>query len=158
MRWGVRLGLDPGEVRIGVARSDPSGFLATPVETVRRGLQPAFEGARKKFRTTGKSVPIEIITTGEYPGDGKPKPISFPQPQDAFIVIDGVKTVPLKTLIELKIASGLTGAGRLKDLADVQELIRIKRLPASFADQLSPYVRDKFLALQRDVAPTFENQ
>jgi len=37
LRWGVRLGLDPGDARIGVARSDPSGFLATPVETVRRG-------------------------------------------------------------------------------------------------------------------------
>ena len=37
MRSGVRLGLDPGEARIGVARSDPSGYLATPVETVRRG-------------------------------------------------------------------------------------------------------------------------
>jgi putative Holliday junction resolvase len=33
----VRLGIDPGDARIGVARSDPSGFLATPVETVRRG-------------------------------------------------------------------------------------------------------------------------
>lgn len=37
MRPGVRLGLDPGDARIGVARSDPSGILATPVETVRRG-------------------------------------------------------------------------------------------------------------------------
>ena len=37
MRHGVRLGLDPGDARIGVARSDPSGFLATPVETVKRG-------------------------------------------------------------------------------------------------------------------------
>ncbi|KRF11521.1 Holliday junction resolvase [Nocardioides sp. Soil797] len=37
MRNGVRLGIDPGDARIGVARSDPSGFLATPVETVRRG-------------------------------------------------------------------------------------------------------------------------
>jgi putative Holliday junction resolvase len=37
LRFGVRLGLDPGEARIGVARSDPSGFLATPVETVPRG-------------------------------------------------------------------------------------------------------------------------
>ena len=36
MRPGVRLGLDPGDARIGVARSDPSGFLATPVETVKR--------------------------------------------------------------------------------------------------------------------------
>lgn len=37
MRRGVRLGLDPGEARIGVARSDGAGMLATPVETVRRG-------------------------------------------------------------------------------------------------------------------------
>lgn len=37
MRPGVRLGIDPGDARVGVARSDPSGFLATPVETVSRG-------------------------------------------------------------------------------------------------------------------------
>lgn len=37
MRAGVRLAVDPGDARIGVARSDPSGLLATPVETVRRG-------------------------------------------------------------------------------------------------------------------------
>ena len=37
MRRGVRLGVDPGDARIGVARCDPSGVLATPVETVRRG-------------------------------------------------------------------------------------------------------------------------
>lgn len=37
MRVGVRIGVDVGEVRIGVARSDPSGLIATPVETVRRG-------------------------------------------------------------------------------------------------------------------------
>ncbi len=37
MRHGTRLGLDPGDARIGVARSDPSGFLATPLETVKRG-------------------------------------------------------------------------------------------------------------------------
>ncbi|GGU31963.1 Holliday junction resolvase RuvX [Nocardioides albus] len=37
MRHGVRLGLDPGDARIGVARSDPTGFLATPLETVKRG-------------------------------------------------------------------------------------------------------------------------
>ena len=38
MRLGVRLGIDPGDARIGVARSDPSGMLATPVETVSRGV------------------------------------------------------------------------------------------------------------------------
>ncbi len=33
----MRIGVDVGDVRIGVARSDPSGLIATPVETVRRG-------------------------------------------------------------------------------------------------------------------------
>jgi putative Holliday junction resolvase len=37
VRKGVRLGVDVGDVRIGVARSDPDGLLATPVETVARG-------------------------------------------------------------------------------------------------------------------------
>jgi putative Holliday junction resolvase len=37
VRRGVRLGVDVGEVRIGVARSDPDGLIATPVETVPRG-------------------------------------------------------------------------------------------------------------------------
>jgi len=37
MRRGVRIALDVGDARIGVASSDPHGILATPVETVRRG-------------------------------------------------------------------------------------------------------------------------
>jgi putative Holliday junction resolvase len=37
METGVRLAVDPGDARIGVASSDPSGLLATPVETVARG-------------------------------------------------------------------------------------------------------------------------
>ena len=36
MREGIRLGLDVGSVRIGVAASDPEGILATPVRTVPR--------------------------------------------------------------------------------------------------------------------------
>lgn len=34
---GVRLGIDVGSVRVGVARSDPDGVLATPVTTLARG-------------------------------------------------------------------------------------------------------------------------
>ena len=33
----MRLAVDPGTVRIGVARSDPGGVLATPLTVVRRG-------------------------------------------------------------------------------------------------------------------------
>lgn len=36
-RYGARLGVDVGDVRIGVARCDPAGVLATPVQTLHRG-------------------------------------------------------------------------------------------------------------------------
>ena len=35
-RPGRRVGIDVGSVRVGVAASDPSGLLATPVRTVAR--------------------------------------------------------------------------------------------------------------------------
>ena len=34
MRSGIRLGIDPGQARIGTALSDPAGILATPLRTV----------------------------------------------------------------------------------------------------------------------------
>lgn len=36
MRSGARLGIDVGKARVGVARSDRDGLLATPVETLAR--------------------------------------------------------------------------------------------------------------------------
>ena len=36
VRTGVRLGVDVGSVRVGVAASDPDGILATPVTTLQR--------------------------------------------------------------------------------------------------------------------------
>jgi hypothetical protein len=44
-------------------------------ELVGLGYAPAFEGARKRLRSTTEGIPIEFITAGGYPGDGKPKPI-----------------------------------------------------------------------------------
>src|SRR5436309_1934841 len=48
------------------------------------GYRPAFVGATKKFRTAEEKVHIEIITSGEYPGDGQPKPVRFPDPRENF--------------------------------------------------------------------------
>jgi predicted nucleotidyltransferase len=117
-------------------------------ELVGLGYHPAFNGATKKFRTTQENVTVEIITEGEFPGDGKPKPIQFPNPNESQIKIDGIKTLTLEKLVELKLASGITAPHRLKDLADVQEIIKIKHLTADFAENLNPFVRAKFLELQ----------
>ena len=111
------------------------------------GYAPAFEGARKRLRSTLDGTPVELIAAGEYPGDGKPKPVSFPQPSEATVEIDGVKFPTLEKLIELKLASGMTAPDRLKDLADVQELIKLRSLSVEFAQRLNPYVRDKYLEL-----------
>ena len=120
-------------------------------ELVGLGYTPAFPGARKRLRSTTDGVSIEVMTTGEYPGDGKPKPVSMPAPSDAATEIDGVKFVTLEKLIELKLASGISASDRLKDLADVQELIKIRKLDADFAVKLNPYVRAKYLELEEAV-------
>jgi hypothetical protein len=93
-------------------------------------------------------VSVEIVTTGEYPGDGLPKPVVFPDPSESVQEIEGVRTITLEKFIELKLASGMTAADRLKDLADVQEIIKIKGLGPEFADKLDASVQEKFRELQ----------
>jgi hypothetical protein len=116
------------------------------------GYLPAFKDARRKFRTTKENIPVEIITAGEFPGDGLPKPVAFPDPSEFSVVIEGIKTISLEKLIELKLTSGMTAGDRLKDLADVQELIKLKELDEGFAVQLNEFVREKYLELCRGVS------
>jgi hypothetical protein len=133
----------------------PDGLDKFHRELIGLGYAPAFPGAKKRLRSTRDGISIEVMTTGEYPGDGKPKPISMPAPNSASIEIDGVQFVTLEKLIELKLASG-TAPHRLKDLADVQELIKIRALERDFAERLDPYVREKFLELYEAVAQSKE--
>ena len=118
-------------------------------ELVGLGYVEKFKGAKKTFREILRNVPIEIITAGEYPGDGEVKPISFPIPGTASIVINQVKTLTLDNLISLKLASGMTNPQRQKDLVDVQELIKIKALGIPYAEKVHFYVREQFLELLR---------
>src|SRR6266550_320064 len=125
----------------------PEGLETFHRELIGLGYVPAFPGAKKRLRSTKDGVSIEVMTTGEYPGDGKPKPVSMPEPSTASTEIDGIQIVTFEKLIELKLASGMTAPDRLKDLADVQELIKIRRLQKDFAERLNPYVREEFLKL-----------
>ena len=110
------------------------------------GYRPPFEGSRH-LRDTQDRVKIEFLVTGGYPGDGKEKPVAFPDPAEVGVERDGIVYINLPTLIDLKLASGMTNAGRLKDLADVQELIRVLGLGREYVEGLNPYVRDKFIEL-----------
>jgi len=120
-------------------------------ELVGLGYAPAFQGSRKRLRATASGVSVEVMVTGEFPGDGKPKPVSMPNPQIEYVEIDGVHFVSLEKLIELKLASGMTAGDRLKDLADVQELIKTRGLSSEFGNLLDPYVRARFLELYQAV-------
>jgi hypothetical protein len=127
-------------------------------ELVGLGYRPAFEGSQRQFRSTADNIRVEIVTAGEYPGDGRPKPVKFPEPSEASSEIEGIKTINLEKLVELKLASGMSAPHRLKDLADVQELIKAKSLTAELAGKLDPSVREKYLELYHAVAqaPDFE--
>jgi hypothetical protein len=107
------------------------------------GYLPPFEGS-KNLRDTDSGVKIEFLVTGDYPGDGKPKPIAFPEPQAAATEIDGKCFLALPRLVELKLASGMTNPLRGQDLIDVQRLIQQLQLPEDFVSQLHPFVQDKY--------------
>lgn len=110
------------------------------------GYVPPFSGS-KQLRDTESGVRVEFLVTGEYPGDGKPKPIAFPDPSAVSVPADGMHILRLPTLIELKLASGMSNPRRAKDLVDIQEMIEVLNLPEEFGNQLHPYVRDKFKEL-----------
>ena len=106
----------------------------------------------KNLRDGATGVRIDFLVTGDFPGDGKPKPVAFPDPGAAGLESDGIRYLSLPKLIELKLASGMTSPARLRDLSDVLELIRILKLGPDFAEGLDPFVRGKFLDLLRDAA------
>ena len=118
---------------------------------VGRGYVATHPGAGRTFRDAGSGVRIEVLVRGEFPGDGRPKPVSFPDPSDA-VEVDGLRVLRLLRLVELKLASGTSAAHRLRDLADVQELIKARGLDDAFAAQLDPSVRSAYLELWRAVS------
>jgi hypothetical protein len=110
------------------------------------GYVPLFDGS-KNLRDTQSGVRIEFLLVGDYPGDGKQKPIAFPDPMELVELQDGIQFLNLRSVVELKLASGMTGTDRMKDLADVQELIKLLSLPADFREDLDAYVQPKFREL-----------
>ncbi|MEV8251320.1 Holliday junction resolvase RuvX [Microbacterium sp. NPDC076768] len=56
-RRGVRLGIDVGRARVGVARCDPDGMLAVPVETVQRNE----ESVNRLVQLAAEHEPLEFV-------------------------------------------------------------------------------------------------
>jgi hypothetical protein len=122
------------------------GLKAIHRELEGLGYRLPFQGS-KNLRDMESGVRIEFLIAGQFPGDGKPKPVAFPDPTAVVVERKGIQYLNLPTLVELKLASGMTNPNRVKDLADVQELIKLLTLSADFGEKLNPFVRPKYVEL-----------
>ena len=111
------------------------------------------KGYAERVPDTGKlldtefGVNVDVLSTGRFPGDDKPKPIAFPDPATTAVRGARFALLPMARYIELKLASGMVAPHRAKDLVDVQELIRSANLARDVASTLDPWVRKTFLEL-----------
>jgi putative Holliday junction resolvase len=66
MRGGRRLGVDVGDVRVGVATCDPEGLIATPVETIRQGLEaiPRLVALAREYAVVEIVVGLPVSLSG----------------------------------------------------------------------------------------------
>jgi hypothetical protein len=130
---------------------DPDGLRRLHQALQGLGYVLPFTGSRN-LRDTQTGVRIEFLVAGQFPGDGIPKPVAFPDPAAVSVEIDGIRYIGLPALVELKLASGMTGGiPRLKDLADVVALIQNLELPLEFEHHLNEYVRPKYEELWQGV-------
>lgn len=91
-------------------------------------------------------VRVEFLIAGRQLGVGLPSTVVVPHPAAVGMDIDGVACVGLATLIELKLATG-TVPGRMKHVADIQEMIRVLRLPENLSQQLDSSLRSTYRRL-----------
>lgn len=94
-------------------------------------------------------VQVKFFCAGDFPVDGRSKPVCFPDPASDSIKIDGVSYISLIALFEIKIAAGQGHMSRLRYLAEAQELMKRLKPSSEFADRLHPSVRETFLHLWR---------
>lgn len=150
------------DVDVLVARDDVSR-LGDAIRGV--GWSPRYRDARRSWRDTIAGVDVDVLMSGDFPGDGRPKPVSFPSVDEAcggqgrtWVSVDlpadaggaagsRVRVLSLVPLISVKLASAASAAHRRKDAADVGALIAANALPREFACELDITVRELFLQL-----------
>ena len=109
------------------------------------GFEPAFKGATRKFIWKPDNVMIEFLFTGEETGGTGG--VKFEKPKEISKKKDGIKIITLAKLIEYKLSSGMYGFKRLKDWADVEQLIELNNLPEDFADSFRNDLKNKYREL-----------
>ena len=72
--------------------------------------------------------------------------VDIPDPLDVRVEVDGINYLNLVSLIEMKLTAAAPSLNVLvADVGDVQEIIKRRRLPKSFAGDLQPHLRQAFL-------------
>ena len=97
--------------------------------------------SERRFRDSLTDLEFKIIRSGPLAGP-EPCPIQFPDPS-ASVRINGYRVVDLPRFVDLKLAMGLWET-RMRDLADVLQLIQQANLPRELVNDLHPYIRDEY--------------
>lgn len=98
--------------------------------------------SERRFRDTKTDLDFRVIVAGELAGT-ETCPIRFPDPTHASVMRNGYRVIDLPRFVELKLASGQR-ATRLRDLADVLQLIQIAGLSRELSNEIHPCVRDEY--------------
>ena len=76
------------------------------------GCFPPFPRSKHLFDAEHK-VKVKFLVTAEFPGDGEPKDVAFPDSSKVAVEENNIWYLTLDALVELKIASGMTGQDRM---------------------------------------------
>jgi len=99
MTSGVRLGVDVGTVRVGVAACDPSGLLASPVSTLRRDTHALTDIANIATLVADLGA-VEVIVGLPRSLSGKEGPAAVAARAYARQVAERVAPVPVRLVDE----------------------------------------------------------
>jgi putative holliday junction resolvase len=99
-RRGVRLGVDVGKVRVGVAVSDPEGILATPLLTLQRDLTTEGDATPTDIseivRLTAEYEAVELVVGLPVTLAGREGPAAAEARAYAQLVARAISPVPVR--------------------------------------------------------------
>lgn len=99
MRPGVRIGVDVGDVRVGVAVSDRDGILATPVRTVARDLEGGTD-REEVAAIVAETGAIEVVVGLPRSLSGEEGPAADRVRQYALALAEGIAPVTVRLVDE----------------------------------------------------------
>jgi hypothetical protein len=130
------------DVDILVSKNDKEKIMSLPIGFIN-------VKSPKRLFLQDPQTKIEIIYSDEVSGDGV-NGLKFKEP-DNLASKNNPVYISLFNLIQYKLSSGLYGHLRLRDFADVQELIRLNKLPKSYCDLSRDDIKNKYLEIWKQV-------